>query len=340
MIKRKILILGGAGFIGSNAAAYFYKKGWRVTVADNFSRKTAHYNAAWLSTVGAFDFKKLDLRNEKGMIQLMAEGHFHMVLHLAGQVAVTTSVLNPREDFEINALGTLNVLEAIRKKSPQTFLALASTNKVYGALDSVGVLEKKTRYIFKKTNKGISEKQPLDFYSPYGCSKGTSDQYVTDYSRIYGLKTVVFRQSCIYGPRQFGVEDQGWLAWFVIAALKKKPITIYGSGKQVRDVLFIDDLVRLYMRAYERRNDCNGQAFNVGGGVRNTLSLLELIAQLNAIWHFDICPQFKSWRPGDQKVYISNISKAITVLKWKPKVTVSDGLKKIVAWFQAPGVLI
>src|SRR6185295_12243461 len=200
-----------------------------------------------------------------------------VLLHLAGQVAVTTSVTNPREDFEVNALGTFNVLEAVRRHSPETFFIDASTNKVYGRMEHLGVIERNGRYEYRDLPDGADESQPLDFHSPYGCSKGAAEQYTLDYSRIYGLHTVAFRQSCIYGTRQFGIEDQGWVAWFTIAAVLGKPITIYGDGKQIRDVLHVDDLAGAYGKAYEHRDAVAGQAFNIGGGPHNTMSLLELL---------------------------------------------------------------
>ena len=267
---KSILITGGAGFIGVNSARYFLKKGWTVILLDNLSRQGAAENLRWLSGKAQFRFERADVRDRETIHCIMDEVRPDVVLHLAGQVAVTTSVENPREDFEINALGTLNVLEAIRGATPTSFFINAATNKVYGKMEDVGAVDRNGRYEYEKLPNGVSEDQPLDFHSPYGCSKGVADQYSIDYARIYGLQTVSFRQSCIYGPRQFGIEDQGWVAWFTIASVIGKPITIYGDGKQIRDVLHVEDLARAYEAAWECREKVAGQALNIGGGPCNT----------------------------------------------------------------------
>lgn len=326
----RLLITGGAGFIGSNLAAYFLKKGHLVTILDNFSRKGAEINAVWLkkehpqiqivkADVGDFlEIKKEVVKSE-------------VIFHLAGQVAVTTSIENPREDFESNLLGSLNLLEAARKAPHLRVFIYASTNKVYGPLKG-NIIEKETRYLDFAHKKGISDDQPLDFYSPYGCSKGGADQYVKDYAKIYGLPTVVFRQSCIYGQRQFGIEDQGWVAHFVIQCFKNKPITIYGSGKQVRDILYIDDLIRAYWLGIKKINKIKGVVFNIGGGINNTLSLLELIQKLEERLNKKISFNFQKERPGDQRVYISNIKKAKKILNWQPRISINQGLNRLIAW--------
>ncbi|MEN8246674.1 MAG: GDP-mannose 4,6-dehydratase, partial [Thermodesulfobacteriota bacterium] len=255
------------------------------------------------------------------------------LFHFAGQVAVTTSVADPREDFEINALGTFNMLELVRNskgKKPAFFFS--STNKVFGGMEDVSIEEGESRYFYRDLPQGISESRILDFHSPYGCSKGAADQYVRDYARIYGLKTVVFRQSCIYGYRQFGVEDQGWVAWFVIATVLNRPITIYGDGKQVRDVLFIEDLIAAYSRAWDNISEASGNVYNIGGGPANTISLLDLIALLKEEVSPAIPLSYADWRPGDQPVYVSDISKAETELGWRPQVAWDQGVRKLVKW--------
>ncbi|HLF01394.1 MAG TPA: NAD-dependent epimerase/dehydratase family protein, partial [Anaerolineales bacterium] len=263
----KVLITGGAGFIGCNWAARLRRDGHTVTVLDNLSRKGAAANLAWLREQGApgpLKFVQADVRDAAAVAEA-AKGQ-NAIYHLAAQVAVTTSVINPREDFEINALGTFNVLEAARLAETQPVVVYASTNKVYGGMEDVRVSEESTRYRYTDLPLGLPETQPLDFHSPYGCSKGAGDQYVRDYARIYNLPTVVFRQSSIYGTRQFGVEDQGWLADFVIATVKGHPLNIYGDGKQVRDMLWVDDLLDAYEIALKHPEKIAGKIYNVGGG--------------------------------------------------------------------------
>ena len=280
----KIIITGGAGFIGCNAAARALTRGDDVVVVDNLSRAGSASNLEWLrSQARGFDFRRVDV-TEAGAVQEVFRDHADVtrVLHLAGQVAVTTSVAHPRADFEANALGTFNVLEAVRQETPDAALVYASTNKVYGGLACLEVVEEAERYPYGSAPFGVSEEMPLDFHSPYGCSKGSADQYVRDYHRIYGLQTVVFRQSCIYGDRQFGVEDQGWVAWFVISPLHGWPMRVYGDGKQVRDVLFIEDLLDAYDAAFERIDAVAGGVFNIGGGPANAISLRQLIAYLGS----------------------------------------------------------
>lgn len=331
---KRLLITGGCGFIGANFADYFRRQGWAVTVLDNLSRRGAAENLRWLQAVrGAVRFVKADVRTDQAILETEVARH-DIVHHLAAQVAVTTSVQNPREDFEVNAAGTLNVLEAVRAVNPRALLLYASTNKVYGGMEEVAVAAGDERYAYRDFPNGISERVPLDFHSPYGCSKGAADQYVRDYARIYGLSTVVFRQSCVYGPRQYGVEDQGWVAWFVIAALFKVPITIYGDGKQVRDVLYIDDLARVYQAAAERIDAVRGQVFNIGGGPANVLAVREVFPYLERHLGSRIQPRFGDWRPGDQKVYVSDIRKARRLLNWEPAVRLQEGISHLVAWAQ------
>jgi CDP-paratose 2-epimerase len=329
---KSILITGGAGFIGVNSARYFLTKGWTVILLDNLSRHGATENLHWLSGKAQFQFERADVRDREAIHNIINEVHPDVVLHLAGQVAVTTSVKNPREDFEINALGTLNVLEAIRTTNPASFFINAATNKVYGKLEHVEAVERNGRYEYDKLPNGVSEDQPLDFHSPYGCSKGVADQYSIDYARIYGLETVSFRQSCIYGPRQFGIEDQGWVAWFTIASVLGKPITIYGDGKQIRDVLHVEDLARAYEAAWEHREKVAGQAFNIGGGPGNTMSLLELICYLEEDLGTAISLSWDDWRPGDQPVFVCNLDKARRLLNWVPTIGARQGVSQLVAW--------
>jgi CDP-paratose 2-epimerase len=274
----------------------------------------------------------VDVRDFDRLRTVVAEGDFHAVIHLAGQVAVTTSVRDPRSDFEINALGTFNLLEAVRLYSPESILVNASTNKVYGGLAEVEVGEEATRYTLPSLPHGVSESRPVDFHSPYGCSKGAADQYMVDYARIYGLRTVNLRQSCIYGYRQFGVEDQGWLAWFTIAHLLGRPITLYGTGKQVRDVLFIDDLVRCYRMAIENADRMERGSFNVGGGPENSLSLLEFLGMLGELSDREVEYAQAEPRPGDQPVFVADIRRAAREFGWQPQVSMEEGIGRLYEW--------
>ena len=336
-MARKFLITGGAGFIGSNYVSRLLQRGEQVTVFDNLSRAGARHNLEWLrETYGDAAFKLVngDVREAKAIQDAARDAN--VIVHLAAQVAVTTSVYKPREDFEINAIGTFNVLEAARAARHNPVVIYSSTNKVYGGMDDVEVAELPTRYTYATLLEGAAETQPLDFHSPYGCSKGAGDQYVRDYHRIYGLPTVVFRQSCIYGTRQFGVEDQGWVAWFVIAAVTGRPISIYGDGKQVRDILFVDDLLDAYDSALGQIDKAAGQVFNVGGGAPNTLSIWsEFRPLLEKLVGHPLPFTQGDWRPGDQKVFISDIRKAEKVLGWKPRVGVHEGVQRLFDWVMA-----
>ncbi len=338
-MKKRILIIGGAGFIGINAARHFIQRGDSVTIFDNFSRKGTETNVAMLEAAlpGKFRTVRADIRYDRDILEKEVSDH-DVVLHLAAQVAVTTSVVDPRTDFEINALGTFNVLEAVRISNNRPFVLYSSTNKVYGSLEELTVSEAEERYRFDSAiheEFGVPESQQLDFHSPYGVSKGVADQYTIDYSRIYGLKTVVLRQSCIYGTNQFGVEDQGWLAWFTIAMMTKRPITIYGTGKQVRDALFIDDLVRLYALAVDNQEKVNGKAYNVGGGPKNTVSLVEFFSHMKD--KHGLAGEFKKGdvRPGDQPIFVADIRKVEQDLGWKPEHSVEEGLAKMREWLVA-----
>jgi CDP-paratose 2-epimerase len=329
---KSILITGGAGFIGVNSAEHFAAKGWDIAVLDNLSRRGTEDNLRWLQERAKVRFERADVRDAAACERVVSAIRPDVVLHLAAQVAVTTSVTNPREDFEINALGTFNMLEAVRKHCPQTFFITASTNKVYGKMHDVQVVERNGRYEYRDLAGGVGEDQQLDFHSPYGCSKGVADQYTIDYSRIYGMKTVSMRQSCIYGTRQFGIEDQGWVAWFTIAAVLGKTITIYGDGKQIRDVLHVRDLARAYEAAIEHRDAVSGQAFNIGGGPDNTMSLLELLAMLEAELGVKIPLRWDDWRPGDQPVFVCNLDKAQAQMGWAPSIPVHEGVRQLAAW--------
>jgi len=332
----KIVVTGGAGFIGSSAVARYLARGISVVVIDDLSRKNTDKNLEWLRGQGSFEFHQTDIRDAKAIDAILAKHRdANAVLHLAAQVAVTTSVTDPRTDFEINALGTFNVLEAVRKSCPKSIVVFASTNKVYGSLEHLPVTEVGGRYQIAAREHGVPETEPLDFHSPYGCSKGAADQYVIDYARIYGLRTVCLRQSCIYGRRQFGVEDQGWVAWFTIAALHGRPITLYGDGKQVRDVLFADDLCDLYDLCIERADVAAGRTYNVGGGPGNQLSLLELLAHLERRLGRSIPRTHAAVRPGDQAVFVADIRRAERELGWKPKTDATSGVEKLIDWVGA-----
>lgn len=335
MKKKHMLITGGAGFIGTNSVAYFVSRGWTVTVLDDFSRKGSRDNLAWLSKKWnrKISSVRADVRYDTASLARAVRGA-DAVLHLAGQVAVTTSVADPVRDFEINARGTLNVLEAVRHAPKNPPVIYASTNKVYGEMSDLGIRRTRAGWQYKKGVVGVSELQPLDFHSPYGCSKGAADQYVRDYARIYNLKSVVFRQSCIYGPHQFGIEDQGWVAWFAIAAILGRPITVYGDGYQVRDVLNVADLCRLYDMAFARMDRISGNVYNIGGGPARAASVRHVLAALSDILGAPIPHAFGDWRPGDQKVYISDIRAIKKDLGWQPTVSFEEGLRRLVAWIR------
>lgn len=327
----KILVTGGLGFIGVNTCLELSKNN-EIHVIDNSSRKGNMVNYKLLEQNENIKLHIKDIRNFHDLSIIFQKIMPDSIIHLAGQVAVTFSVQNPREDFEINLLGTFNILECIRIYKPDCSLIYASTNKVYGEYD-VEVLEFDKKYEYANII-GINEKLPLDFHSPYGCSKGGADQYVRDYSRIYNLKTVVLRQSCIYGENQFGIEDQGWVAWFTIASTYGKMFSIYGNGKQVRDVLYIEDLIDLYSIILHNIENCSGNVYNVGGGYENSLSLLELIHRLEIILNKKIIYEIKDWRPGDQKIYISDITKLNNDLNWHPKISINEGLNNLSNWVQ------
>ena len=333
----KYLVTGGAGFIGCNYVHRILARGDSAIVFDNLSRRGAGANVEWLREEHGEDGFQLavgDIRNTEDLVGIAQD--CDVIAHLAGQTAVTTSVTDPRSDFEHNALGTFNVLETARQMSPAPVFLYASTNKVYGGMESVGVVERSSRYEYRDLPLGVSEKQPLDFHSPYGCSKGAGDQYVRDYARIYTMPTVVLRQSCIYGPRQMGVEDQGWLAWFVIAAVMERDITIYGDGKQVRDVLFVDDLLDAYDAAVANIDTAAGQVYNIGGGPDMTLSVWSDFGPLlESLLGRDVEALRGGWRPGDQRIYVSDIRRAERELGWRPRVAPEEGVRRLCEWVLA-----
>jgi CDP-paratose 2-epimerase len=332
----RALITGGAGFIGSNLTHRLVREGHEVVVYDDLSRHGADRNVEWLRAEHGdrWTLLQADIRDFEALRQAAAD--VDILYHLASQVAVTTSVLDPRHDFGVNALGTFNVLEAARLSGRRPIVLYASTNKVYGGMEEVVVLETETGYTYRDYPHGIAETFPLDFHSPYGCSKGAGDQYVRDYARIYDLPTVVFRQSCIYGTRQFGVEDQGWVAWFIIAAVTGQPITIYGDGKQVRDVLWVDDLLDLFQTAVDRIDVAAGRIYNVGGGAENTLAVWsELGPMLEGLLGRQINVAWDDWRPGDQRIFVADIGKAERELGWRPKVGKGEGVRRLFDWVVA-----
>ncbi|MBV6397376.1 MAG: CDP-paratose 2-epimerase [Anaerolineales bacterium] len=336
-MSKNYLITGGAGFIGSNYVHKLLSRNESVTILDNFSRGGAPRNLDWLEqTFGKDSFRviRADVRDASAMAEA-AQGS-DVIVHLAGQVAVTTSVVNPRDDFENNALGTFNALEAARLSKKNPIFLYASTNKVYGGMDDVQLVEESTRWLYADLEHGCAEAQPLDLHSPYGVSKGAGDQYTRDYSRIYGLRSVVFRQSCIYGPRQFGIEDQGWLAWMMIAAVTGRKITIYGDGKQVRDILHVHDLLNAYDAAIEKIDVSKGQIYNVGGGRRNVMAIwAEFGPMLEKLLGKKIEVAREDWRPGDQKVFYADVRKAKHELGWEPKIDLEEGIELMFEWVKA-----
>ena len=326
--KQPILITGGAGFIGTNLAHRLLKYGQPVLLFDNLSRPGVEQNLRWLRQRHGdlVQIQIADVRDRYALREALQQ--VQQVYHFAAQVAVTTSLTNPFDDFEVNALGTLNLLEELRSLACPVPLVFTSTNKVYGSLEDVELNLNCTRYQPTLNSwHGLGEDRPLNFHSPYGCSKGAADQYVIDYARTFNLPAVVFRMSCIYGPHQFGTEDQGWVAHFLIRAIEQRPITLYGDGKQVRDVLFVEDLVDALMLAQENIHSLLGHAFNIGGGLENTTSLLEFIELIGEIHGKKPPIQFDEWRPGDQRYYVSDIRKFAAATGWTPKVSMREGVK-------------
>jgi CDP-paratose 2-epimerase len=337
----KYLITGGCGFLGSNLAHEVLGRGEELCVFDNLSRLGSVENLAWLRKAGEFEFRHGDIRNWNDVDRVVAAFKPDVVFHLAGQVAMTTSIADPRLDFETNALGTLNLLEAIRVHVPEAIVIYSSTNKVYGDLKQYTYRETETRYECVERPAGFDEQTPLDFHSPYGCSKGAADQYMLDYARIFGLRTVVFRHSSMYGGRQFATYDQGWIGWFCQKALETKkglstaPFTISGNGKQVRDVLHAEDVKRLYFAAVNRIDQASGQAFNIGGGMENSLSLLELFALLEELLDVRLAYTKTPWRQSDQKVFVADVSKVKRLTGWEPEIEKIEGIKEMLQWISS-----
>ena len=334
---RPALITGGAGFIGTNLAHRLLSSRHPVLLLDSLARPGVERNLRWLRDVHGshLGVEVADMRDADAVRRAVERAG--QIFHFAAQVAVTTSLGDPLEDFEINARGTLNLLEAIRAQPVPPPLVFTSTNKVYGALEDIA-LRRRTRSYEPLdpavAGRGVSELRPLDFYSPYGCSKGCADQYVRDYARSYGLPTIVFRMSCIYGPHQHGTEDQGWVAHFLIRALAGRPITVYGDGRQVRDVLFVEDLVDAFLLAQRHMPTQAGEVFNIGGGPANAISLLELIQEIGELADRPAELEHDDWRVGDQRWYVSDTGKFARATGWRPTVGVRDGLGRLAAWLQ------
>lgn len=336
------LITGGAGFVGSNLAQRLLADGRRVLVFDNLSRAGVRNNLRMLQEryPDRLDIEIGDVRDGRALSR--AVEHCDEVYHLAAQVAVTTSVEAPLEDFEVNARGTFNVLEAVRRRRPAPPLIFTSTNKVYGALGDIPLIKTGLRYVPaspEARDSGIGESRSLDFHSPYGCSKGAADQYVLDYARTYGIPAVVFRMSCIYGPRQFGNEDQGWVAHFLIRARANEDLTLYGDGCQVRDLLYVGDLVEAFTLARQRIAQLAGSPFNIGGGPRNAMSLLELIELLRDQIGLQVVTRFAPWRTGDQRYYVTDTRRFAEATGWRPRVSPSEGIDKLNRWLQEPSMM-
>jgi CDP-paratose 2-epimerase len=334
----RLLITGGCGFLGSNLAADAIARGDELVVFDSLYRNGSRDNLLWLQQQGKFKFEHGDIRNQNDITRIVQSFKPDAIFHLAGQVAMTTSIANPRMDFEVNALGTHNLLEAVRLYAPEATVVYSSTNKVYGDLEQFTYRETATRYECSERPNGFDELTQLNFHSPYGCSKGAADQYMLDYARIFGLKTVVFRHSSMYGGRQFATYDQGWVGWFCQKATEAKKIafketfTISGTGKQVRDVLHADDMKRLYAAAVTHIDRAKGQAFNIGGGIANSLSLLELFTLLEELSGVKLNYTKLPVRESDQQVFVSDITKANKMLGWHPTVSSHEGVARMFEW--------
>jgi CDP-paratose 2-epimerase len=337
------LVTGGAGFIATNVAERLLASGRRVRLFDNLSRDGVSENLRWIQERygSRVEFLRGDVRDEAAVRR--AVRGVDQVFHFAAQVAVTTSLTHPFDDFDVNARGTLNLLESLRAMEPTPSLLFTSTNKVYGDLYDVPLRRRRTRYEpldERLLERGVDESRRLDFHSPYGCSKGAAEQYVLDYARTFGLPATVFRMSCIYGPHQFGTEDQGWVAHFLIQALRRRPITLYGDGLQVRDILFVEDLVAAMLLAHERIEDCAGDAFNMGGGPTRTVSLIELMDLIAALTGERPVFNSEPWRPADQRYYVSCTGRFERLTGWRPQVGVRAGVERLLAWLVESGVAL
>lgn len=334
------LITGGCGFVGSNIAAHLIGRGEEVIVFDNLSRRGAALNLEWLGTLGRFEFVHGDIRNSFDVEAAVRRRRPAAIFHLAGQVAMTTSIQSPRLDFEINVAGSINLLEAVKQHSPEAIVIYASSNKVYGDLP-LDLEERPLRYHPRNCPAGIDESAPLNFQTPYGCSKGAADQYMLDYARGFRLNTVVFRHSTIYGGRQFATYDQGWVGWFCSQALAirrdpaREPFTISGDGKQVRDLLHVSDAVGCYLAAVEHIEAARGKAFNIGGGMANSMSLLELFAHLERRLGITMTCQRLPWRHSDQKFFVADNARAGRLLRWSPAVCKETGIEDVLTWAES-----
>ena len=340
----RLLVTGGCGFVGSNLAAEAMRRGWQVAAFDNLYRHGSASNLEWMRGKGAFEFVHGDIRNLTDVMRLVESQRPDAIFHLAGQVAMTTSLADPRMDFEVNAVGSHNLLEAVRRHAPRAAILYSSTNKVYGDLEQFRYREAETRFECVDRPRGFDETTPLDFHSPYGCSKGAADQYIRDYTRVYGLNTVVFRHSTMHGGQQHATFDQGWIGWFCQKALEirrdggKGEVSISGTGKQVRDVLHVRDVVSLYFAALERIEAVRGEVFNIGAGVENSLSLVELFALLERVLGVEIAVRRGPQRMGDQRVFIADCAKAARLLDWRPRVGCEQGVGEFLEWLaKEPG---
>ena len=341
-MRETIFITGGCGFLGSNLAASLQKRGQKVVIFDNLSREGAEINFEWLKSSGSFDFVNGSIVDMKLLRESMLLYKPNFVCHLAGQVAMTTSVRDPWGDFQTNVVGTLNLLECLRLNLPETALLYSSSNKVYGALSTVHLVERDSRYEVPNFQVGLDEFLPLDFRTPYGCSKGAADQYVLEYARTYGLRTVVFRHSTIYGGRQHSTYDQGWVGWFCQKAWEqnnqtnKEIFTISGDGKQVRDLLHVEDAARCYSQAISQIDKISGEAFNIGGGWENSLSLIELLEFLESFFEIKLRYERTKWRQEDQKYFVANTQKYRKAVGWRPEISKEAGLKMVLECISKP----
>jgi CDP-paratose 2-epimerase len=337
----KYLITGGCGFLGSNIASKILEQGDELIIFDSLYRFGSYQNKEWLETQGEFIFIHGDIRNTNDVERTIKIHKPDVIYHLAGQVAMTTSIVDPRMDFEVNVGGSFNLLNAVRLYSPESTIIYSSTNKVYGDLEQFTYEETDTRYKCIEKPNGFDESVNLDFHSPYGTSKGSADQYMLDFARIYGLKTVVFRHSSMFGGRQFATYDQGWIGWFVGQAInikndtQKEPFTISGNGKQVRDIAHAEDIVALYLKASTKIDSIKGQAFNVGGGIDNSSSLLELFSFLEKELNVKMEYIELSVRKSDQKIFVADLSKAKELIGWEPKISKEEGIRKMIDWIKS-----
>ena len=336
----KYLITGGCGFLGSNIASEIIKLGYDLVVFDSLYRYGSVQNLEWLKKQGEFEFIHGDIRNTNDVERIIKLHQPDVIYHLAGQVAMTTSIADPRMDFEVNVGGSFNLLNAVRLYSPDSTVIYSSSNKVYGDLEQFSYRETDSRYECIDKPNGFDESVGLDFHSPYGASKGSADQYMLDFARIYGIKTVVFRHSSMFGGRQFATADQGWIGWFTQKAIdikngiQKEPFTISGNGKQVRDIAYASDMVDLYLRAYKNIDHIKGQVFNVGGGISNSSSLLELFTFLEKELDIKLKYQQLPVRESDQRVFVADLKKTKKLILWEPKISKEEGVRKMIEWLK------